>query len=113
MKHRGVAPAEEERMEFWNEGAGGGKLELYNMFEETTGMVLESEGESILNSEKSRLKANSVQEGTKGIPLLALSTHVGNKLPLAEERRGAAVGILEPMELLRGEYSQTGVDEEC
>ena len=34
----------------------------------TTGMVLDSDGESILNSEKSRLKANGVQEGPKGIP---------------------------------------------
>ena len=33
MKHRGVAPAEEERrMEFWNEGAGGGKVELHTGF---------------------------------------------------------------------------------
>ncbi len=77
----------------------------------TTGMVLDSDGESILNSEKRRLKANGVQEGPKGIPLLAPSGHVGNELPLAEERRGAALGILEPMELLRGEHSQTGVDE--
>ena len=60
-------------------------------------MVLDSDGESSLNSEKSRLKANSVQEGTKGIPLFAPSGHVGNELPLAEERRGAAVCILEPM----------------
>ena len=32
MKHRGVAPAEEERMEFWIEGAGGGKVELHTGF---------------------------------------------------------------------------------
>ena len=32
MKHRGVAPAEEERMEFWKEGAGGGEVELYIRF---------------------------------------------------------------------------------
>ena len=64
-------------------------------------MVLDSDGESILNSEKSRLKANGVQEGPKGIPPV---DHVGNELPLAEERRGAAVGILEPMEQLRGEH---------
>ena len=74
-------------------------------------MVLDPDGESILNSEKSSLKANGVQEGPKGIPLLATSGHVGNELPLAEERRGAAVGILEPMEQLRGEHSQTGADE--
>ena len=36
---------------------------------------------------------------------------MGNELPLAEERRGAAVGILEPMEQLGGEHSQTGADE--
>jgi hypothetical protein len=36
---------------------------------------------------------------------------VGNELPLAEERRGAAIGILEPNEQLRGEHSQTGADE--
>ena len=35
------------------------------------------------------LKANGVQEGPKGIPLLATSGHMGNELPLAEERRGA------------------------
>ena len=75
------------------------------------GMVLDSEGESILNSENSRLKANGVQEGTKGFPLLAPSGHVGNELPLAEERRGAAVGVLEPMKQLGGEHNQTGVDE--
>ena len=76
-------------------------------------MVLDSDDESILNSEKSRLKANGVQEGTKeGIPLLAPSGHhVDNELPLAEERRGAAIGIQEPMEQLRGEHSQTGADE--
>ena len=32
MKHRGVAPAEEERMEFWKEGAGGGEVELHIRF---------------------------------------------------------------------------------
>ena len=74
-------------------------------------MVLDSDSESILNSGKSRLKANGVQEGHKDIPLLAPSGHVGNELPLEEERRGAAVGILEPMEQLRGEHSQTGADE--
>ena len=71
-------------------------------------MVLDSDGESILNSEKSRLKANGEQEGTKGISLLAPS---GNELPLEEERRRAAEGIQEPMEQLRGEHSQTGADE--
>ncbi len=30
---------------------------------------------------------------------------------MAEERRGAAIGILEPNEQLRGEHSQTGADE--
>ena len=29
MKHRGVALAEEERMEFWKEGAGGGEIERH------------------------------------------------------------------------------------
>ena len=37
----------------------------------TTGMVLDSDGESIFNSEKRRLKANGVQEGPKGISLPA------------------------------------------
>ncbi len=32
MKHRGVAPAKEERMEFRKEGAGGGKIERHNRF---------------------------------------------------------------------------------
>ena len=32
MKHRGVAPAEEERMEFRKEGAGGGEIERHNRF---------------------------------------------------------------------------------
>jgi hypothetical protein len=36
---------------------------------------------------------------------------MGNELPLAEERREAAVGILEPMKQLGGEHSQTGADE--
>ena len=74
-------------------------------------MVVDSDGESILNSKKSRLKANGVQEGTKGIPLSAPSGHVGNELPLAEEKRGAAEATQEPMEQLRGEQSQTGADE--
>ena len=77
----------------------------------TTGMVLDSKGERILNGEKSRLKADGVQEGPKGISLLAPSGHVGNELPLAEERRGAAISILKPMEQLGGELSQTGADE--
>ena len=67
-------------------------------------MVLDSEGESILISEKSRLKADGVQEGPN-------SGHVGNELPLAEEERGATISILEPMEQLRGELSQPGADE--
>jgi hypothetical protein len=76
-------------------------------------MVLDSEGESILKSEKSRLKADGVQEGPKGIPLLATSGHVGNELPLAEERRGATISIPESMEQLRarGKLSQPGADE--
>ena len=37
MKHRGVTPAEEERMEIWIEGAGGGKkVELHTGFLELT-----------------------------------------------------------------------------
>ena len=36
MKHRGVTPAEEERMEYWIEGAGGGKVELHTGFLELT-----------------------------------------------------------------------------
>jgi hypothetical protein len=32
MKHRRVTPAEEVRMEFWIEGAGGGKVELHTGF---------------------------------------------------------------------------------
>jgi len=32
VKHRGVAPAEEERMEFRKEGAGGGEIERHNRF---------------------------------------------------------------------------------
>ena len=59
-------------------------------------MVLDSDGESILNNEKSRLKANGVQEETKGIPLLAPSGHVGNELPMKQ---------------LEGEHSQTGAHE--
>ena len=79
----------------------------------TTGMVFDSEGERILNSEKRRLKVDGVQEGPKGISLLAPSGHMGNanELPLAEERRGAAISILKPMEQLGGELSQPGADE--
>ncbi len=36
---------------------------------------------------------------------------MGNELPFAEERRGAAEGILEPMEQLGGELNQTRADE--
>ncbi len=36
MKHRGINPAEEERLEFWIEGAGGGKVELQTGFLELT-----------------------------------------------------------------------------
>ena len=32
MKHHGVAPAEEERMEFRKEGAGEGEIERHNRF---------------------------------------------------------------------------------
>jgi hypothetical protein len=74
-------------------------------------MVLDSEGERILNGEKSRLKADGVQEVPKGISLLAASGHVGNELPLAEEKRGAAISILKPMEQFGGELNQTGADE--
>ena len=78
-------------------------------------MVLDSKGERILNGEKSRLKADGVgvQEEPKGISLLAPTGHVGNELPLVEEKRGAAISILKPMEQLGGELSQTGADEEC
>jgi hypothetical protein len=66
-------------------------------------LVLDPEGENILNGEKSRLKAIGIQEGAEGVPLLAPSGHVDNELPLAEEGRGAAVDILlEPMEKLGG-----------
>ncbi len=67
---------------------------------------MDTKGERILNGEKSRLKADGVQEGRKGISLLATSGHVGNELPLAEERRGAAISILKPMEQLGGVLSQ-------
>ena len=36
-----------------------------------TGMVLDPDGESILNSEKGRLKADGVQEGSESVPLFA------------------------------------------
>jgi len=36
MKHRGVTPAEKEKMEYWIEGAGGGKVELHTGFPELT-----------------------------------------------------------------------------
>ena len=49
-----------------------------------TGMVLDPDGESILNSEKGGLKANGVQEGSEGVSLFAPSSHVGDKFPLAE-----------------------------
>ncbi len=49
-------------------------------------MVLDSEGERILNSDKSRLKADDVQERPKGISLLPPGGHVDNELPFAEER---------------------------
>jgi hypothetical protein len=32
VQQRGVAPAEEERMEFWKEGPGGGEIELHAGF---------------------------------------------------------------------------------
>ena len=53
-----------------------------------TGMVLDPDGESILNSKKSGLKANGVQEGFESVPLFAPSSHVGDKFPLAEEGGG-------------------------
>jgi hypothetical protein len=59
-----------------------------------TGMVLDPDGESILNSEKGGLKANGVQEGSEGVSLFAPSSH---KFPLAEEGGGATVGVLEPV----------------
>jgi hypothetical protein len=34
-----------------------------------TGMVLDSDGESILNREKGGLKANGIQEGSDGLPV--------------------------------------------
>ena len=36
MKHRRIDPAEEERLEFWIEGAGGGRVELHTGFLELT-----------------------------------------------------------------------------
>ena len=47
-------------------------------------MVLDPDGESILNSEKGGLKANGVQEGSEDAPLFATRGHVGDKFPLAE-----------------------------
>ncbi len=41
--------------------------------------VLDPDGESILNSKKSGLKANGVQEGFESVPLFAPSSHVGDK----------------------------------
>ena len=48
-----------------------------------TGMVLDPDGESILNSEKGVLKANGI-EGSEGVSLFAPNGHVGDKFPLAE-----------------------------
>ena len=76
-----------------------------------TGMVLDPDGESILNSEKVGLKANGVQEGSEGVSLFAPSGHVGEKFPLAEKGGGATEGALEPVEKLRGELSMTGANE--
>jgi hypothetical protein len=88
------------------------KADTPPVVEKTTGMVFDSKGERILNGEKSRLKADGLQEEPKGISLLATSGHVGNELPLAEERRGAAISIiLKPTEQLGGELTQTGADE--
>ena len=49
-----------------------------------TGMVLDPDGESILNSEKGRLKADGVQEGSEGVSLFAPSSHVGDKFSWTE-----------------------------
>jgi hypothetical protein len=51
-------------------------------------MVLEPDGESILNNEKGRLKADGVQEGSESFSLFAPSSHVGDKFPLVEEGGG-------------------------
>ncbi len=48
-----------------------------------TGMVLDPDGKSILNSEKDRLKANGVQE-------VSLCLHPSDKFPLAKWEEGAA-----------------------
>jgi hypothetical protein len=54
----------------------------------TTGMVLNLEGKSTLNSKRRILKADGVQGRPKGIPLLATSDHhVCNELPLGGEKR--------------------------
>jgi hypothetical protein len=45
---------------------------------------LATNGESILNSEKSALKANGVQEGSESVPLFAPSSHVGDKFSWTE-----------------------------
>ena len=91
MKHRGVTPAEEERMEFWKEGAGGGKVELHTGFLDLTHcnnrplvsdaaeegrMVLLEEVRSYVPERGGRRIPPRDQEGTKGIPLLAPSGHV-------------------------------------
>ena len=74
-------------------------------------MVLDPEGESILDNKESRLEANGVQEGAKGVPLLLPRGHMSDEFPLAEERRGATVGVLKPVEQLGGKLSQPGVNK--
>jgi hypothetical protein len=73
-----------------------------------TGMVLDPDGESILNSEKGRLKADGVQEGFEGVSLFAPSSHVA---PWQKRGGGATVGVLEPVEKLGGELSKTRANE--
>jgi hypothetical protein len=48
-------------------------------------MVLDSDGESRLGSEEGGLEADCIQEGAKGVALLAPRGHVGDEFPLAEE----------------------------
>ena len=62
-------------------------------------MVLNPEGKSILNSDKSRLKANGVQERAKGVLLIATSGLIATS-------RWATVGILKLIEQLGGKLRQ-------
>jgi hypothetical protein len=77
----------------------------------TTKMVLDSESESILDSEESRLKAKGVQEEAKSVPLLASRGHICDEFPSAEKGKWATVGILKPVEQLGGKLSQPGVNK--